>query len=119
MDATLSVPVGGGGGYGDVLERDPEMVIKDLGNGMATHWAAENLYKVAYDESTLRFDTEKTRKLREEARKERLRRGKPYDEFEAEWAKLRPPDEAIKYFGTYPHPSEGIEEGTAGRGTGL
>ena len=69
-------------------------------------WAA--LYKVAYDEDTFRFDPEKTTRLREEVRNERLRLGTPYDDFEAEWVKLKPSDEAIKYFGTYPHPSEGI-----------
>ena len=85
--------------------------MRDVRNGVATKWAAKNLYKVAYDEKTFRLDQEKTRTSREEALKERLRRGKPYEEFEAEWLKLRPSDVAIKYYGKYPNPAEGIETG--------
>jgi N-methylhydantoinase B/oxoprolinase/acetone carboxylase alpha subunit len=111
---TFYVPMGGGAGYGDVLERDPELVMQDLRNDMTTHWAAKNLYRVAYDEQTLRLDPKKTKALREQARTERLRRGKPYDDFEAEWLKLRPPDKALEYYGTYPNPGESIEEGPSG-----
>jgi len=104
---TFYVPMGGGAGYGDVLERDPELAMKDVRNGMTTHWAAGNLYKIAYDEKTLRHDPEKTTALREEARNKRLRQGKPYAEFEAEWLKLRPSDKALEYYGNYPNPGEG------------
>lgn len=97
--------IGGGAGYGDALERDPEKVLVDLGNGLVTHWAARNLYQVAYDEQTMRLDPEKTEALRNEARAKRKKRGRPYAEFEAEWLKLRPPGKVIKYYGTYPHPS--------------
>jgi len=113
---TFYVPVGGGTGYGDVLDRDPEAVLKDLHENMTSHWAARNIYKVAYDEKTLRLDPEKTDALRKEARAERLRRSKPYAEFEAEWLKLRPTEQALKYYGTYPHPSEGIKAGPPGPG---
>jgi len=104
---TFYVPMGGGAGYGDVLERDPELVMKDLRNGMTTHWAASKLYKIAYDEETLRHDSEKTTALREEARTKRLRQARPYAEFETEWLKLRPSDETIEYYGNYPNPGEG------------
>ena len=113
---TFYVPAGGGAGYGDVLERAPEAVVGDLQNGITTHWACRNIYKVAYDEETLRLDKEGTERVRAEARAERKRKGKPYAEFEAEWLKLRPSDQAIKYFGTYPHPSEGIKAGPPGPG---
>jgi N-methylhydantoinase B/oxoprolinase/acetone carboxylase alpha subunit len=105
---------GGGAGYGDPLERNPEDVIRDLRDGWTTDWAAKNVYVVAYDENTLRLDPEKTRAIREEVRDQRKKVGKAYDEFEKEWLKLRPPDEVIKYFGTYPHPSEGIKAGPPG-----
>jgi acetophenone carboxylase len=105
---TFYVMIGGGAGYGDVLERDPERVIQDLESGMCTHWAATNLYKIAYDEKTLRLDAEKTKILREEARKERIKEGKPFAEFEKEWLKLRPSEATLEYFGTYPHPREGL-----------
>jgi N-methylhydantoinase B/oxoprolinase/acetone carboxylase alpha subunit len=111
---TFYLPVGGGAGYGDVLERDPKDIIRDLQTGMVSHWAAQNIYKIAYDEETLRLDEEKTDQLRKEALKERIQNGKPFDAFESEWLKLRPSDEAIKYYGAYPHPSEGPAPGPPG-----
>ena len=66
---------------------------------------------MAYDEQTLRLDPEKTQALRDESRRLRKERGKPYTEFEAEWLKLRPKGEVLKYFGSYPFPSKGIMAG--------
>ncbi|MCP4719521.1 MAG: hydantoinase B/oxoprolinase family protein [Desulfobacteraceae bacterium] len=111
---TFYVPVGGGAGYGDALERNPKDVIKDLKNNKTTHWVAKNIYKIAYDEKTLRLDKKKTEETRSEAKLERINQGKPYDEFEAEWLKLRPSDEALKYYGAYPNPSEGPPPGPPG-----
>jgi acetone carboxylase alpha subunit len=111
---TFYLPVGGGAGYGDVLERDPEAVLTDLRDGMVTHWAARSLYKVAYDEKTLRLDPEKTESLRKEARAERLKKAKPYEAFEVEWMKRRPSEEALKYYGAYPNPSKGTVPGPPG-----
>ena len=108
---TFYVPVGGGAGYGDCLERDPGLILKDLADGLVSPWAARNIYQVAYDEQTLRLDPEKTAALRDEARRLRKERGKPYAEFEAEWLKLRPKGEVLKYFGSYPYPSKGIQAG--------
>lgn len=105
---TFKVPVGGGSGYGDVLERDPEAVLKDLREGMTTEWAARNIYKVVFEEGTYRLDTEATKALREQTRAERKRRGRPFAEFEAEWLQQRPPDEVLQFYGSYPHPSEAI-----------
>ena len=108
---TFYVPVGGGAGYGDCLERDPEEVLNDLKNDMTTHRAAQHIYKVAYDEATLRLNPEMTEQIRAGARKERLKNGKPYQEFEAEWLKLKPSDQALKYYGAYPNPGEGFPAG--------
>jgi hypothetical protein len=102
---TFYVPVGGGAGYGDPLERDPEAVLKDLREGIGTEWSARNIYRVAYDAESLRLDREGTEALRQEARNERKRKGVPCAEFEPEWRKLRPPETVLKYFGSYPHPS--------------
>jgi acetophenone carboxylase len=99
---TFHAPVGGGAGYGDVLERDPASVLEDLKNGMVSPWVARHIYRVVYDENTLRLDEEQTRLLREDARAERRKKGKPYKEFEEEWLKLRPPAEVIQYFGAFP-----------------
>jgi len=106
---TFYVACGAGAGYGDPVERDPKAVVKDLRDGMTTHWAAQNIYYIAYDEKTMRLDMEKTNALRDKVREERKKRGKPYDEFQKDWLKHRPPDEAIKYYGTYPNPSEEIK----------
>jgi len=111
---TFYVPVGGGAGYGDPLDRDPEMVIQDLRDQRATHWAAQNVYKVAYDPETLRLDPEKTKSLRDEARAERKQRGKSFEEFEAEWLKLSPPGQVLQHYGAYPHPSKGMQTGMPG-----
>jgi N-methylhydantoinase B/oxoprolinase/acetone carboxylase alpha subunit len=111
---TFYLPVGGGAGYGDALERDPESVLQDLRDGKIDHWAARNIYKVAYDEGTLRLNEEGTTALRAQTRTERLKRGRTYEEFEKDWLELRPPDQALKYYGAYPHPSAGPPPGPPG-----
>ncbi|MFQ5342032.1 MAG: hydantoinase B/oxoprolinase family protein [Anaerolineae bacterium] len=112
----LLVPTGGGAGYGDVLERDPEAVMQDLREGLTTHWASENVYHVVYDPETLQVDTEATEAAREAARQDRLRRGKPLAEFEAEWSQKSPPEPALRFYGAWPHPSEGPPPGPPGMG---
>lgn len=94
---------GGGGGYGDVLERDPHKVIEDLRLRAITDRTAENVYKVSYDKETLALDEKKTEELRKAERENRKKRGKRYEEFEKEWFKLKPKSEALKYFGPWPH----------------
>ncbi len=103
----MFVPVGGGGGLGDVLERDPSLIMDDLRLGLVTHWAARNVYKIVYNETSLRLDEEATRKARDEERASRLKLAVPFDEFQIEWLKQKPPQEILKYYGPYPHPSEG------------
>jgi acetophenone carboxylase len=104
---TFTFLVGGGAGYGDALERDPEAVLRDLRDGMTTHWAARNVYRIVYDEQTLRLDTDGTERSRKLARAERLRRAKPFDVFAKEWTRLRPPDPVIRHYGSYPLPGRG------------
>ena len=72
----------GGGGYGDVLEREPERVCKDLKNGTTSEWAARNIYKVAFDVETFEYDQKQTELLRDEERKDRLKRALPFEEVE-------------------------------------
>jgi acetophenone carboxylase len=112
----LLVPTGGGGGYGDVLERDPEAVMQDLRDGLTTHWAAENVYDVVYERDTLRVDRGATEAARKAARQARLKRGKPLAEFEAEWSKKSPPEPALQFYGAWPHPSKGPPPGPPGMG---
>jgi len=104
----IFVSGGGGAGYGDVLERDPESVVQDVKLGRATPWQARNVYKVAYDETTLRVNTEETNRLRDEERASRLKLSVSYDQFESEWLKKSLPAEILKYYGTYPNPSAGL-----------
>jgi acetophenone carboxylase len=92
----------GGGGYGDVLEREPEAVMGDLREGVITDWVARNVYRVAYDSESFVVDEVETERLRAEERDARRSRGRTWDDFHAEWNELCPPDEALAYYGTWP-----------------
>jgi len=96
----------GGPGYGDVLERSPDLVIKDLKEESISHWVAQNVYKVAYDPETLEVDYDRTEELRDKERDERKRRGKPYEDFEKEWLRKKPKEEMLRYFGPWPYPEK-------------
>lgn len=95
-------PVGGTGGYGDVLERDPALVMADLKYEIISHWTAKNIFKVVYDPETLKVDYQKTGELRQKEREDRIKRGKPYREFEKEWMEKKPAERILKYYGSWP-----------------
>jgi acetone carboxylase alpha subunit len=61
---------GSGGGYGDPLDRDPEQVAADVGNGMVSPRAARETYGVVL--ATDGTDAEATEELRGEMRRARL-----------------------------------------------
>jgi N-methylhydantoinase B len=79
---------GGGGGYGDPIERAPELVLKDVINQLTSMEYARDIYGViikpeasgivryANIRRKLRIDYEATVKRREEIREERRRRAK-------------------------------------------
>lgn len=92
----------GGAGYGDPLDRDPELVIKDLKDKIISDRSAENIYKIAYDKTKLRIDEEQTKILRENEKTARINRGKPYADFEKEWLNKKPPEEILEFFGSWP-----------------
>jgi acetophenone carboxylase len=98
----LAASTQGSGGYGDVLEREPEAVMEDLRADAISDWTAANVYRVVYDPETLIADLDATRRAREEQRARRLEHGRPYAEFIADWERRRPPEEAIRYFGEWP-----------------
>ena len=80
----------GGAGYGDPLERDPALVIKDLADRTMSMRRAREVYCVVLegDESRperLRCDEEKTGALREAKRRERRELGRPAAEYLAQW----------------------------------
>jgi acetone carboxylase alpha subunit len=70
-----------GGGLGDPIDRAPALVKRDLENGDTTIWAAQNVYGVAVDSETFAIDYEETKKLREEMREARAKRGIPTSEY--------------------------------------
>ena len=91
---------GAGGGYGDVLERDPELVIKDLEENLISEDTARTIYKVVFDSETLVLDIEKTEEARRAEREARKQRGIPYNEFVKTWVKGAPP-ENLPFYGSW------------------
>lgn len=59
----------GGGGYGDPLERTPEMVQKDVIEGYCSIKEAESKYKVVILPESLDIDSEATQKLRRKVKR--------------------------------------------------
>jgi N-methylhydantoinase B/oxoprolinase/acetone carboxylase alpha subunit len=96
---------GSGGGYGDVLERDPALVMKDLEEDLMSHENARDIYKVVYDERSLVVDEGATQALRQAYRRERIARSKPFDQFCSEWVTPEPPAH-LPYFGCWENPRE-------------
>jgi N-methylhydantoinase B len=58
----------GGGGYGEPLERDPEMVENDVINGYVSIESAREDYGVVINPETQRVDPNATKKLRESSK---------------------------------------------------
>src|SRR5262249_46767608 len=93
---------GGGPGYGDPLERDPELVMEDLKKSIISQWTAGHIYKVVFDRVRRKVDLERTDQLRREERQARLARGVSYDRFEESWHTQKPPAEALEFYGRWP-----------------
>jgi len=91
---------GTGGGYGDVLERDPEAVMADVEAGYLSSETAREIYFVVHDAATLAVDPSETEAARAAERQARLRRGRPYDEFVKDWATPEPPAH-VPYYGSW------------------
>ncbi|MDL2189179.1 hydantoinase B/oxoprolinase family protein [Pseudomonas sp. ChxA] len=102
---------GAGAGYGDLLERDPALVVKDLEEELISHGVAERLYKVKIAPDTLIIDHQATRTLRDTERKDRLSRGIPYAEFIKSWNKPKPPAH-LPFFGCWGDDTETLYMGT-------
>ena len=94
---------GAGGGYGDVLLRDPALVAKDMEENLISHETAMDIYKVVIDPDSLVIDETATQASRDEERRARIARGKPFDEFVQEWAMPEPPAH-LPYFGSWDNP---------------
>jgi 5-oxoprolinase (ATP-hydrolysing) len=63
---TLTITVPNSGGYGDPLERDPELVRADVLDGFTTLELAERDYGVVIDPATMAVDREATERTRRE-----------------------------------------------------
>ncbi|MFA7281013.1 MAG: hydantoinase B/oxoprolinase family protein [Sterolibacterium sp.] len=105
---------GAGGGYGDVLERDPELVMKDLREGLISPETARDIYCVAYEEALMVVDAAGTAERRQAERQARKARGMRWDEFLAKKVKPQPPSD-ILYFGSW-NSSKEIFAGPYGKG---
>jgi len=93
----ILVAIGGGAGIGDPIERDPELILRDVEDGLATVEVASRVYKVVIDRDRFEIDYEGTKRLREREREERLRRGIPVKEYVREMVERR-------RSGDYPEP---------------
>jgi N-methylhydantoinase B/oxoprolinase/acetone carboxylase alpha subunit len=91
---------GAGGGWGDVLDRDPELVMKDLAEGLISDETARDIYRVVYDKERRVLDEDATRTARDSERRERLARSAPYENFVESWNRDEPP-EGVPYFGAW------------------
>lgn len=60
----VTIDAAGGGGYGNPLEREPEMVVSDVMEGYVSLERAREDYGVAIDPKTFKLDMEETKKLR-------------------------------------------------------
>lgn len=92
----------GGAGYGDPLERDPQLVAEDVRRGFISASAAETVYHVAWEPTNEEVDMEATRRMRAVERQARLQRGTSLSEFMGTWTSKRPPNDIMEWYGTWP-----------------
>ncbi|MCU1605071.1 MAG: N-methylhydantoinase [Modestobacter sp.] len=64
VDDVLANNTGGGGGYGNPFEREPELIARDVRNGFVSVGAAEREYGVVVDPVTFVVDDAATARLR-------------------------------------------------------
>ena len=70
LKAEAIVRTGGGGGWGDPLERDPQLVRADVSEELVSRVAAREHYGVVFRDD-LAIDQEATQKLRDWMRSQR------------------------------------------------
>ena len=59
----------GGGGYGDPLDRDPELVESDVADGYVSLESARKAYGVVINPDTIKVDVDGTQRLRKSLKK--------------------------------------------------
>jgi N-methylhydantoinase B len=65
----VTIDAAGGGGYGNPLERELEMVVSDVMEGYVSLERAREDYGVVIDPKTMKVDEDATKKLRDSLRK--------------------------------------------------
>jgi len=73
-DVLVGVMSGGGGGYGDPIDRDPGAVLRDVTARYVSRAAAHDVYGVVLDEGGASVLEEQTRRRRAEIRTDRITR---------------------------------------------
>ncbi|MEH7483666.1 hydantoinase B/oxoprolinase family protein [Neobacillus drentensis] len=91
---------GTGGGYGDVLDREPEKVIQDLEDGLISDYIAQNIYHIVYDSETLVLNVQATNEKRLQEKENRKERGLSFNEFVEKWVTAEPPS-TIPWYGSW------------------
>jgi N-methylhydantoinase B/oxoprolinase/acetone carboxylase alpha subunit len=91
---------GSGGGYGDVLDRDPELVAKDYRDALVSLRTVEGIYHVVLNAETGAVDAGATAAARATERAKRKARGKPYKEFVKTWETAKPPAH-LPFYGSW------------------
>ena len=71
----------GGCGLGDPIERDPELIVQDIQKMLASLQTYKKVYCVSIDPENLKVDYNKTNKIRDNKRRERLSQGIPAIEY--------------------------------------
>lgn len=61
----------GGGGYGDPIERDPELVLRDVADNLVSIECADEIYGVVIDPETRQINKAMVENRRQEIRKQR------------------------------------------------
>ncbi|ABM57587.1 hydantoinase B/oxoprolinase family protein [Verminephrobacter eiseniae] len=97
---------GTGGGWGDVLEREPLSVWRDVCDQILCAAVARQVYGVVLHAQTQALDEDATQRVRAQLRAERLARGRPYAEFIADWVTPGPSGLPAPYFGCWDKPDE-------------
>jgi acetone carboxylase alpha subunit len=91
---------GAGGGYGDVLERDPDLVIGDLEQNLISNETAREIYRIVYNPDTFLLDRDATTKARAAERIARKKRGVPFKDFVKTWTTAQPPAD-LPFYGCW------------------
>ncbi len=92
-----------GPGFGDVLDRDPELVVQDVRDSTISHRTAKDIFKVVYREDNFVVDVQATDAARTAERRARVERARPYEEWLPGWLEQRPPENVMSLYGNWPN----------------